>query len=46
MDESDGATVYSDVYNEPDTPSTTKIHNSHEHDIELDKEEEIETEEV
>jgi hypothetical protein len=46
MDESDGATVYSDVYDELDTPSTTKIHNSHEHDVKVDNEAEIETEEV
>jgi hypothetical protein len=46
MDESDGASVYSDVYHEPDTPSTTKIHNSNEQDIDVDNETEIETEEV
>ena len=46
MDESDGATVCSDVYDEPNTPSTTKIHYSHEEDIEVDKEAEIESKEV
>lgn len=47
MDESDGATVFSDVvYDEADTPFTTKIHNSDEQDIEVDNEVVIETEEI